>query len=232
VLDEIEAVARTQPKVSAALAEVVTAGSAQTLRLFVRPSEGADLTDAEVRETLRGRLPVAAMPARIVVLDDLPLTSNYKLRSPEVSRQAGEGIPAAGEFTPAVGEPLPAVKEPLPAVGESTTPAAITALAESILGGPLRATDNFFEAGFNSLTLLHFGAELAGLLNREVPAIALFRYPSLHRLLAWLGVPGQPPDPAAHTGPRDRPEPAEGTGVRDRRRQLRRSIARQLGSDT
>jgi non-ribosomal peptide synthetase component F len=233
VLDEIESVARSRPEVSAAIAEVVGAGSAEALRLFVRPVTGREITEAELRETLRSQLPAAAMPARIVVTPELPVSSNYKLLAPE----AGPAGPEGGD----AGFPASAGDSALPGT------AAIGALAEAILGSALRPTDNFFEAGFDSVTLLHFGAELSGLLHREVPAIALFRYPSLHRLLPHLGVPSparrsgdgaaereRPPDapprqpPAAP--PRQPPDAAGDSGgtVRDRRRQLRRSISRQL----
>ena len=203
MLDGIEAVARAEPNIAAAVAEAVNTSSAETLRLFVRPVKGAEVTETEVREKLRSLLPAAAVPARIIVTHDLLLNGNLKPLAPD--------LPIAAS---------PPVRGAAPAV-----PPALAALAESILGGPLRATDNFFEAGFTSLTLLHFNAELSDLLQREIPAIMMFRYPSLQRLLPRLGV--QAPGPARRAPPETA---TERSGVRDRRRQLRRSIARQLGS--
>lgn len=204
VLDEIETAAQSTPGIDAAVVEVVTAGSAETLRLFVRPSPGANATEATVRESLRCQLPAAVVPARIIVTSELPMDSNLKRVPPAWSAE-----PAAAGSDP----------------GPVAAPAVIT-LAESILGKPLDVATNFFEAGFDSVTLLHFSAELSGLLQQEIPAIVMFRYPSLRRLLPQLGVQAQAAPEHARS-----PAGADGGSVRDRRRQLRRSIARQLGED-
>lgn len=206
VLDEIEALARAVPAVGAAVADVVSTGSGEAVHLFVRPADGAGVAEAVVLERLRRQLPPAAVPSRVIVARDLPVSSSLKLLAP-------------GSVTTG-----PPPRELAPAIAP-----AITAIAESILGRPLRATDNFFEAGFDSLSLLQFSVELSGLLQREVPAIMMFRYPSLQRLLPGLAVPGLagPGIPATRRAPAQ--PAAEGGSVRDRRRQLRRSIASQLG---
>ncbi|MGH3159554.1 MAG: acyl carrier protein, partial [Streptosporangiaceae bacterium] len=94
----------------------------------------------------------------------------------------------------------------------------------SVLGEPLGLADNFFEAGFTSLTLLHLTAKLGMMLGRDIPPVILFRFPSLQRLLPYLGItePARRPGPASATA-------SPGTGsVRDRRRQLRSAIQSSL----
>ena len=202
MLDEIEALARAVPAVGAALAEVVSTGSGEALHLFVRPADSADVAEPMVLERLRRQLPPAAVPARVIVAHELPVNSSLKLLAPG---SATTGPPPTRETPQAIAP-------------------AITAIAESILGRTLRATDNFFEAGFDSLSLLQFSVELSGLLQREIPAIMMFQYASLQRLMPRLAVPE-----LAATRRAPAQAVADGGSVRDRRRQLRRSIARQLG---
>lgn len=213
VLDDIEAVARAHPDVGEAVAVVVNNGSVDVVRMFVRPASGSEIAEPDLRESMRSQLPAAAVPGRIIVTDEMSVSANLK-----------PVAPTAPPTAPA-----------LAAVSAPAVAPAIAQLAESILGKPLRSTDNFFEAGFNSLTLLQFSAELAELLQREVPAIMMFRHASLQRLLPRLGV--QPPT-AARPAPSVKPQadtvpgvkiPTEGgESTRDRRRGLRQSIARKL----
>lgn len=202
VLDDIESVARAADVVGAAIASVIGSGDRASVRLAVQPVSGAKARPDEIRELvwqrLRDKLPVTMIPASIVVTGSLPMTANLKV---------------------AAAEPVATQQPALAATDRSPLPSAameIVRLAESVLGAPLELADNFFEAGFTSLTLLHLTAKLGVMLERDIPSITLFRFPSLQRLLAYLGI----------IEAAKRPAPASpGTGsVRDRRRQLRSAI--------
>ncbi|MEO7262796.1 MAG: AMP-binding protein [Jatrophihabitantaceae bacterium] len=225
VLDEIEAIARGVPGVAGAVVEVIGSGSTQSLRLSVSVTPGAQQqAQADVRTRLRELLPSALVPARVDVVDALPLTGNLKSQPPPVTGEADAGPVSA----------VPVDIEPA-----SSDLDAVRELAETVLGAPLRLSDNFFEAGFDSVTLLHFGAELGNLLGCEVAATALFRYPSLQRLLPELGVRWLEVNTPVRTRETAAPRPTAGAGAeptgtgagqssRDRRRQLRTAIRREL----
>lgn len=211
VLDDIEAAARTADVVSTAVASVVGSGDGASVRLVVQPAPGAGASPEDVREmvwrALHGELAAEMIPASISVTGDLAMTANLK-----VATAALMGAPTTA--------PAAADTSSLPPVA-----AEIIKLAESVLGGPLGLADNFFEAGFTSLTLLRLTARLGMMLERDIPPVTLFRFPSLQRLLPYLGIT----QPARRPEPGPAPAPAAGPGsVRDRRRQMRRAIRSRL----
>jgi non-ribosomal peptide synthetase component F/acyl carrier protein len=163
VLDDIEATARRAANVTAAVAEVMGKPGAESLRLWVQGMPGADLTEASVRTHLRLFLPPAAVPARITVVDCLPLGHTLKPRPPAVV-------------------PSPAAERP----GRGAPDGRVRRLAESIAGTRLEPDANFFDAGFTSLSLLQLSAELSAELERTVPPLALFRHPNLRALSSFL----------------------------------------------
>lgn len=159
LLDEIEAAARGCPGVADAVAELVGGDDHQGLRLWVAPPASKPRPDeAAVRAHLAEVLAPSALPATLSIVDRLDLSANLK--------------PAA-----------PAGTHP---TASFDTRLADTAAA--ILGRPIPATVNFFDAGFTSITLLQFGAELSTVLGREVEPLSLFQHPNLRSLATALGL--------------------------------------------
>jgi acyl-coenzyme A synthetase/AMP-(fatty) acid ligase len=224
LLDEVEAAARALAGVREAVAQVVRGGSADSLRLFVRRDPVAALTGAQVRDRLAAVLPSAAVPARVEVGTELALDANLK---PVAAAASAPAEPVAGQSVvgeSVVGESVvgeSVVGESVvgeSVVGESVA-GEIRALAEAVLGGPVDPTSNFFDAGFTSITLLQLSSELATSLGREIPAVTLFRHPSLAQLQRHLT--GEAP-----AAPAVRPRPSR--GVTDPRRAGRRALRRRI----
>ncbi|GAA1918513.1 condensation domain-containing protein [Streptantibioticus ferralitis] len=195
-LDEVELMARALPGVSDAVAAVVgmrTNGGdnvGESLRLWVRPGPATRLTGDDLRRALQQRLPAAAVPARVLVVDRLPTTTNLKA----------------------------AVPDELPALPQDAAPdERLRLIAESIAGGPLDPTMTFFAAGFTSVSLLQLTAELAAAIGRPVPPVVPFRYPTLRALSNWLT--GNVPVPARTTQDRPPAEVPSAPSVRHRLRQ-------------
>jgi non-ribosomal peptide synthetase component F/acyl carrier protein len=207
LLDEVEAAARAVAGVREAVAQVVRGGSADSLRLFVRRDPVAALTGAQVRDRLAAVLPSAAVPARVEVGTELALDANLKPVASAASATSAAAEPVAGESV--AGESV---------AGESVA-GEIRALAEAVLGGPVDPTSNFFDAGFTSITLLQLSSELAASLDREIPAVTLFRHPSLAQLQRHLT--GEAP-----AAPAVRARPSR--GVTDPRRAGRRALRRRI----
>ncbi|WP_349885119.1 amino acid adenylation domain-containing protein [Microbacterium sp. WHRI 7836] len=120
--------------VGARLLAAVTAAAVTTV-------EGAAPTSMRLRTELAALLPAAAVPARIVVVDALPVSVSGKIDRVAVRALA---LAAPGE-------------DPTRDVVAATTPAehALVAAVLSVIGGPeISVDDDFFALGGHSLTAL------------------------------------------------------------------------------
>ncbi|MER7169887.1 AMP-binding protein [Streptomyces mesophilus] len=210
LLDEVEAAARGCPGVGDAVAELVGDEDHQALRLWVQPlAPQSPPPEAAVRAHLTEVLAAPALPATITIVDRLSLSANLKPAAPGT---AASGGPAASLVD------------------------RLQDTAAAVLGRPVSETVNFFDAGFTSITLLQFGAELSTVLGRDVDPLLLFQRPNLRALAAALDLTAHPPtqsDGTRHSVPA--PRNPDGPGRHDSRERLRDSRLRarqQLGSST
>ena len=165
---EVESAILAHPGVSAA---AVTAHAGfdgeDRLTAYVVPRGAAAPSAAELRRSLRTRLPEPLIPTAFVTLGALPLGPTGKL-----DRAA-----------------LPA---PPPAVVDSRAPQGAFELAvalswEQLLGRPVGAEDDFFAAGGQSLLAAQVGARLAERFGVDVPLPVLFERPTIAAQASWLG---------------------------------------------
>ncbi len=127
----------------------------------------------QLHDHLRAHLPEYAVPANIILLSVLPLTPNGKVDRAALGKL---GLPPRRRVEELVGR----------------TERVIAGVWCEVLGLPrLGATDNFFDVGGHSLALVAIQAKLTALLDRPVPVIALFRYPSIRALAAHLDGAGR-----------------------------------------
>jgi amino acid adenylation domain-containing protein len=166
-LGEIEAALSRQANVREALV-ILQQRSAQDQRLiaYVSPMAGATLEEGALRTALANELPLHMLPARIVVLDRLPLNSNGKL-----DRAA-----------------LPPPAEAVDAGVDSVSPASTFTVAEQRIATVWRELlelarvgrdDNFFEIGGHSLLVLPLRERLQALFDKPLSPADIFRYPSV-----------------------------------------------------
>jgi non-ribosomal peptide synthetase component F/acyl carrier protein len=165
-LDEIENAARGCAGVADALAQVVGDGDGRAARVWAQRLPGYALAAGCVRAHLETVLPSGAVPARVLVVDQLDLGVNLKPVAP------------AGD-----------------AVSSADVDADLKRLAESMIGRTLDPATNFFDAGFTSVSLVQLSAELAELLGRPVEALSVFQHPNLGALGAFLDKPKDEPAP-------------------------------------
>lgn len=131
------------------------------------PAENPGLTE-DLFGLLAERVPVYAVPSRILLLPALPLTGNGKVDRAALADLAGP-------------EPLPAAAEP-PRGGTET---ALAALWHEYL--PTTAPDrdaNFFTAGGDSLTALRLLTAIERRFGATVPARRFFAAPTVAALAA------------------------------------------------
>lgn len=140
---------------------------------YVAPAlaaEVAALSPAQLRSSLREKLPEYMVPSRFVVLEHLPLTVNGKvdrgaLPAPEGERQVDETyIAPRGELA-----------------------ATIAAVWGEVLGvSRVGVHDNFFDLGGNSLLLVTVHERLQKALGKRFPVLELFRSPTVDTLRRHL----------------------------------------------
>jgi amino acid adenylation domain-containing protein len=141
-------------------------GEPRLVGYFVAAGDGTD--PAALREHLRARLPDYMVPAALVRLDALPLTSNGK-----VDRRA---LPAPPDADPA------AYVAPRTAAEE-----ALAAVWAEVLGVErVGVRDDFFELGGHSLSAARLVARVRERLGRELSLGELFRGATVERLARAL----------------------------------------------
>jgi amino acid adenylation domain-containing protein len=135
---------------------------------YVVPAPGAAPTGAELRRYLKDRLPEYMVPAAIVALDALPVTSNGKvdrraLPAPDGDRQTEQSFVA----------PRSDAEQRVAA-----TWCEVLALRD------VSATDNFFDLGGHSMSAMKVASRLSLAFDVEIPVRLLFATRTLSELAA------------------------------------------------
>src|SRR5690606_41931222 len=177
-VEEVEAAAETHPDVArCAVAAHTAASGAVRLTAYAVPRDGRAPDPGQLRAHLAERLPGYMVPAAVVLLDHLPVTTGGKL-----DRRA---LPDPGEHTDA-------------GRGEAATPRQRTLLAlfREVLGhGTVSVHDDFFRLGGDSITAIQLvnRARAAGLALRVRD---VFDRPTVARLAAVAAPSAGTGDPA------------------------------------
>jgi len=139
-----------------------------------------DAGEADLKAHLLHELPRYMVPGEFVFVESMPLTTNGKVdaaRLPDPFASSGAEVQSGK-----TGE-----NETLEQVIASIWRAVITGLED------LAVTDNFFDAGGSSLDMLRVKERLDAKLGREVPVVALFEFPTIAKLAAWLDAADEEP---------------------------------------
>ncbi|HTE56293.1 MAG TPA: amino acid adenylation domain-containing protein [Kofleriaceae bacterium] len=170
-LGEIEAALLRVPDVKEAAVAVQDLGSDPRLVAYVVAQEGGRATAAEIRTRLRAALPATMVPAHLVFLAALPLTSSGKvdrkaLPAPTLDREA-----ASAPFAPP----------------RDQTEGALAAIFSQVLAiERVGIEDDFFQLGGNSLLASRVIARIEGAFGRKLPLRDLFRAPTVAGLAAAI----------------------------------------------
>jgi amino acid adenylation domain-containing protein len=173
-LEEIEATLAAHPAVQACavLAREHSPGSKRLVG-YVVPRPGTSQGVDNLVDFLKQRLPDYMLPAQFVLLESFPLTQNGK-----VDRKALPA-PDAGN----VGLSPRSYVAP-----RSDLETGLAAAWEKVLGVPrVGITDDFFDLGGTSLSVLEFIQEMVKTTGLELSLGAVFRYPTIRELVESLG---------------------------------------------
>ncbi|NEY36130.1 amino acid adenylation domain-containing protein, partial [Streptomyces sp. PRKS01-65] len=166
---EIETALAGHPSVARAVVVPHEAEPGRTrLVAYAVPVAGESIDPADVRRHLREGLPEYMVPAAIVALDAIPLTSNGK-----VDRKA---LPAP-RFGASGGGRAP----------RSPQEEMLCTLFADVLGVPrVGVDDGFFALGGHSLLATRLISRVRAVLGVELPIAVLFETPTVAGLAEWL----------------------------------------------
>jgi epothilone synthetase B len=127
----------------------------------------------ELRAHLRARLPEAMVPTDIVILDELPLSTNGKID------RARLPLPRAARSIE--------VRAPLNETGLAISRIVCEVLGVDAGSNAIDADTNFFDAGANSLHIVQIHRRIGEELRATLSLVDLFRHPTIRFLAAHLG---------------------------------------------
>ena len=174
-LGEVEHAVRTVPQVDDVAVVAVGRDADARLVAFVVPAPGAVVDLALVRASTRDRLPAWMMPSSVLLVDELPRTTNGKADRRRLERRAREtDLTGPDAATPATGG------KSSPEAGDPTPEAVVRAAWTETLGLPGGADVHFFESGGTSLD----AARLVARIQAELDLDGASGYPLIKSLLS------------------------------------------------
>jgi pyochelin synthetase len=171
-LGEIEAVLKQHPRVKDAVA--VAAGDPKRKKHiwgYAVPSKGKQISRDELQGFLKEKLAEYMIPSALVILDALPMTPNGK-----VNRNA---LPAPENNLSEPEAPYVAPRNKL----EQTIAAVVQEVLEIERAS---IQDKFFDMGADSVQIIRIQSKLAGLLQQDIPVLALFEHSTISDLAQFL----------------------------------------------
>jgi amino acid adenylation domain-containing protein len=184
-IGEIEKVACVLPCVGAcAVVLAAEPGGAHRLVAYACPGAGTTLYSEALKAHLAAKLPAYMVPSVVVVLPELPLSSNGKVdRARLPAPQAHRAAPARKQAA-------------------TSTERALCDLWAAIVGHEdFGVTDTFFETGGDSRQLTELVARIRASLYEYFPLRAAFLTPSVRDLARVIDERQRDPDPASLPGP-------------------------------
>jgi amino acid adenylation domain-containing protein len=165
---EVEAVLAADPSVASAAVALMGVGTRTRLVAFVVPATGATVQPDQLLAAARAALPTHMVPARVRVVDELPLTPSGKLDRLKLERINLER--AAGSHATGLEDPVTA---------------ELRAIWQELLEvDAVAPEDDFFELGGHSLLAVQLFIEVEERLGCRLPLDQLFESPTLVALAA------------------------------------------------
>ena len=169
---EIEAALISMPTVreAAVVLRQDTPGSSR-LVAYVTAAAGQHIETAALKESLRQTLPAHMVPAVILVLEEMPLTTHGKIDRKHLPAPTEVNLDSVEGFT----APETDTEEQIARVWRAC-----------LMNEKIGLNDNFFDIGGNSLLLLQVYKGLQHLLPKDFALIDLFRFPTIGSLVRHL----------------------------------------------
>ncbi len=176
-LGEIQSIIASHPLVKEAVViPVLATNGDKRLTAYFLP-QNAKLKVAELRAYVKGKLPSFMIPGAFVKIEAIPLNANGKVdrrKLPDPTISFNE-LPSVSSFPPTT--------ELEEEIGE---------VWKELLGvRQVGIHDNFFDIGGHSLLILQAKTKLAKVLQRDIPLVDFFQYPTVSSLATHLSREGE-----------------------------------------
>jgi amino acid adenylation domain-containing protein len=173
---EVQATLAAHPRVQAAVVVPCHHDGRVDLAAYLLPAPGASALDAgEARRFLARRLPGAMVPAFISIVDEIPVNPSGKVDRTKLP------VPRSASAGQVGGNDAGSVEE------------ALLRICSRALGRRVTATDqDFFELGGSSLLAGQVAMLVRTELGVDLPAAALFDYPTVAELATLVARAGTP----------------------------------------
>ncbi|MEU6756792.1 amino acid adenylation domain-containing protein [Streptomyces sp. NPDC046685] len=172
-LGEVETVLRRHPLVNEAVV-VLREEPQPHLVAWARHERGAAVAEAELRTHLGGYLPAAAVPRRIHVTDELPLTSGGKVDRAALRHEAERR------------SEVPLAQAGAPGTADHVTEELLRIWGGLLGTGGIGPQDDFFTLGGSSLMATRVAAACTEVFRTRVTLAAVFNNPVLADLAAHI----------------------------------------------
>ncbi|MEK6278967.1 MAG: amino acid adenylation domain-containing protein [Acidobacteriota bacterium] len=174
-LGEIESVLRRNDQVREAIVVVQEpAGGEKQLVAYVVADDSVKVSG--LRKWLKERLPEYMIPAALVLMQELPLTPNGKVDRRALPDPDMHGTPEETYVAP-----------------QTELEQSLATIWQEVLGlERVGLSDNFFDLGGHSLLLVQVQSKLREHLDRPVPVLDLFKYPTIGSLAKHLSTQSGP----------------------------------------
>src|SRR5262249_55024487 len=137
-----------------------------------RKERGEKVGGAEMKKTLRERLPEYMTPWEVVVLEEMPLTANGK-----IDRKALPDLTASRS-----------VLEGAYVAPQNDMEQSIANLwREALHLEKVGRSDNFFDLGGHSLLMMELHTKLQEIFKTDLALVEMFKYPTIASLAQYLG---------------------------------------------
>jgi amino acid adenylation domain-containing protein len=130
-----------------------------------------DVTAAELKTYLNGRLPGHMVPEAILMLEEMPVTANGKIDRKSLPRAEAADMQVVGEYF----GPRTPVEEILVGIYE-----------EVLKLDRVGIHDNFFEIGGHSLLAIKVGSRMKNIFGIEIAVMSIFEAPTVSKLAETL----------------------------------------------
>ena len=172
-LGEIETILDKYPAVheSVVVAREDTPGDQRLVAYIIPHKKKEELSNRDLRDYMKNKLPEFMVPAQYVVLDKFPLTPNRKIDR--------KNLPVPDHSLGESGIPYEPPKNKFEEI--------IADVWQELLKIPkIGINDNFFDLGGHSLLVVKAHKSLHEKINKELSVTDFFRFPTIRTLAAYL----------------------------------------------
>ncbi|MEM7352785.1 MAG: non-ribosomal peptide synthetase, partial [Acidobacteriota bacterium] len=177
-LGEIEAALSHQPGVEETVVVVRRTAGVDRLVAYIASQQTPPPSTADLTQALRRGLPDYMVPSIVVLLPELPRLPNGKIDRQHLPEPATQRPQLAASFV-----------APSTELGRQ-----LAAIWQEVLGlDQVGLDDSFFELGGHSLLMAQVHDRLEKLVDRPIPIVELFQFPTLRALEKHLGGAAEAP---------------------------------------